>query len=138
MNTFYYVTDSAQMPPSTRKEPSEEYYFFESTRFNRPQTTIHLTDQEIRTFAKRIADYITRRTFAGTMESFDFQIDVYKRQDIRQTGRSKTPGSSRIDPGAVKIFGCFRGKPIFALSFNVCKFVPTAPGLSSDDEPGDF
>lgn len=58
--------------------------------------------------------------------------------DIRQTGRSKTPGSSRIDPGAVKIFGCFRGKPIFALSFNVCKFVPTAPGLSSDDEPGDF
>ena len=58
--------------------------------------------------------------------------------DIRQTGRSKTPGSSRIDPGAVKIFGCFGGKPIFALSFNVCKFVPTAPGLSLDDEPGDF
>ena len=77
MNTFYYVTDSAQMPPSTRKEPSEEYYFFESTRFNRPQTTIHLTDQEIRTFAKRIADYITRRTFAGTMESFDFQIEYH-------------------------------------------------------------
>lgn len=77
MNTFYYVTDSAQMPPSTRKEPSEEYYFFESPRFNRPQTTIHLTDQEIRTFAKRIADYITRRTFAGTMESFDFQIEYH-------------------------------------------------------------
>ena len=77
MNTFYYVTDSAQMPRSTRKEPSEEYYFYETTRADRPPTTIHLTDQEIRTFAKRIADYITRRTFAGTMESFDFQIEYH-------------------------------------------------------------
>lgn len=77
MNTSYYVTDTAQMPPSTQNESSGEYYIFESTRFNRPQTTIHLTDQEIRTFAKRIADYITRRTFAGPMESFDFQIEYH-------------------------------------------------------------
>ena len=94
MNTSYY----AQMPPSTRKEPSEEYYFFESTRFNRPQTTIHLTDQEIRTFAKRIADYITRRTFAGTMESFDFQIEYHGvAVQGRYTGGNRAAGRGAFD-----------------------------------------
>lgn len=77
MNTYYCVTDTAQMPPVSRDTTSEEYYLFESTRFNRPQTTIHLTDQEIRTFAKRIADYVTQKTVAGPEEDFDFQIEFH-------------------------------------------------------------
>ncbi len=89
----------------SEKEPSEEYYFFESTRFNRPQTTIHLTDQEIRTFAKRIADYITRRTFAGTMESFDFFSDRISRRcgagtlygGNRAAGRGAFDGNDGMD-----------------------------------------
>lgn len=69
--------------------------------------------------------------FTHSSSKADFYVQLRVGTDIAFLG-------GMIDPGAVKIFGCFRGKPIFALSFNVCKFVPTAPGLSSDDEPGDF
>lgn len=58
-------------------KPHEEYFDFTSKRFNKEPRRINLSDADIRTFARQIAAYVNKRTFAGPMESFEFQIEFH-------------------------------------------------------------
>lgn len=55
----------------------DEYFDVPSKRFNKEPQRINLSDADIRTFARQIAAYVNKRTFAGAMESFEFQIEFH-------------------------------------------------------------
>lgn len=77
METTITRTGEPELPHYDVSEPlHEECYDIPSKRFNKAPRATYLSDTELRSFAKRIAEYVTKRTVSG-LDPFEFQIEFH-------------------------------------------------------------